>query len=172
MWEIDNTNQIITFLLSLCQGAVFCLLYDLIRAARKVCFNSFWSVFVTDIFVCILYAFGTFIFLIARTNGEIRGFVLVGETLGFVVFRITFSRLLFPIFCFIFTNTALLIRKFTRVIYGFNHKFEILIIKIVKNVSEFFKSAKKLLKNALKLLYTNRNNANTEKILDETKTKA
>ncbi|MBQ8740126.1 MAG: spore cortex biosynthesis protein YabQ [Clostridia bacterium] len=172
MWEINNYNQTITFLLALGLGALFCVLYDVIRAVRKVCLNSFWSVTFTDIFIWVLYAFTTFIFLVARTNGEIRGYVLAGELLGFILFRISFSRLLFPSLRFVFIKIAAVKKKVTKCIGWFYIKFEAFVFKIGKSISKFFKSTKKLLKNALKLLYTNKNIADTEKALNETKTKA
>ena len=82
MWEIDNYDQVITFLLSLVLGATFCAFYDVIRAVRRVCFNSFIAVNICDIVTWIIYAFVTFIFLISRTNGEIRSYVLFGELCG------------------------------------------------------------------------------------------
>lgn len=172
MWEINNYNQIITFLLSLCLGAVFCTIYDIIRAIRKVCINSFWAVTITDILIWILYAFGTFIFLISRTNGEIRGYVLIGEALGFILFRISFSKLFFPFFSFIFIRISDISRIIMGCINSFYIKFEAFLLKLWQGVFKIFKSAKKLLKNALKLLYTNKNIANTEKTSNETKTKA
>lgn len=172
MWEISNYNQIITFLLSLCLGAIFCAIYDIIRAMRKVCINSFFAVTITDILIWILYAFATFVFLISRTNGEIRGYVLAGEATGFVLFRLSFSRLLFPFLQFVFIKTAAVNEKITRYIGWFYAKSEYLILKTSKSVFKIFKSAKKLLKNARKLLYTNKNIADAENALNETKTKA
>lgn len=172
MWEISNYNQTITFLLSLCLGGIFCALYDIIRAARKVCFNSFWAVQFTDILTWILYAFVTFVFLVARTNGEIRGYVLIGEALGFVLYRISLSKLLFPIFKFVFIKAMAVNKKNTQLISRFYIKFEALTLKIWDGAFKIFKSAKKLLKIGCRLLYTNRNIANTEKKLNETKTKA
>lgn len=172
MWEIDNYSQIITFVLFLCLGAVFCIVYDVIRAMRKVCINSFLAVTVTDILIWILYAFTTFIFLISRTNGEIRGYTLVGEALGFLLCRVSFSRILFPVLRLVFVKIAMAKKKTARYIGWFYIKFEALILKFGKRVSEIFKSAKKLLKNALKLLYTNKNIADAENSLNETKTKA
>ena len=172
MWEISSYNQTITFLLSLCLGGLFCTLYDIIRAARKVCLNSFWAVQITDVFIWIIYAFLTFIFLIARTNGEIRGYVIVGALLGFVLFRISFSRLFFPALRFVFVKMAFIIKKISVCIDRFYLKSETLILNCGKSAFKIFKSAKKLLKNAVKLLYTKKNIANTEKTLDETKTKA
>lgn len=145
MWEISNYNQTSTFLLSLCVGGLFCALYDIIRAARKVCLNSFWAVQITDILLWAVYAVVTFMFLISRTNGEIRGYVLVGEALGFGLFRVSLSRLLFPTFEFIFLTASKISKKtsgFLNVIYN---KSESLILKLGKSIFKIYKSTKKTL---------------------------
>lgn len=172
MWEISNFNQTITFLLSLCVGGLFCALYDIIRAARKVCLNSFLAVQITDILLWAVYAVVTFIFLISRTNGEIRGYVLVGEALGFLLFRISLSRLLFPTLKFIFLTASKISKKIGGFLSNFYIKFESLILKLGKSLFKIYKSAKKLLKNVRRLLYTNKNIDSMEKTLNETKTKA
>lgn len=172
MWEISNFNQTITFLLSLCVGGLFCALYDIIRAARKVCLNSFWAVQFTDILLWAVYAIVTFIFLISRTNGEIRGYVLVGEAAGFGLFRVSLSRLLFPTFKFIFLTASKISKRISGFLNKFYIKFESLILKLCKSIFKISKSAKKLLKNVCRLLYTNKNIDSMEKTLNETKTKA
>ena len=172
MWEISAYNQTISFVLSLCLGALFCVLYDVVRAIRKVCLNSFWAVFFTDILIWLLYAFVTFIFLVARTNGEIRGYILVGELGGFILFRISISRLLFSAVCFVFIKAVAVKRMISGCIRRFYIKIDDLGFKIWQGLSKFLKSVKKLLKNTFKLLYTNKNIADTENALNETKTKA
>lgn len=172
MWEINAYNQTISFVLSLCLGAVFCVLYDMIRAIRRVCLNSFLAVLFTDILIWLFYAFATFIFLMARTNGEIRGFILMGELLGFILCRISLSRLFCPILCFIFTKAAAIKQRISAFIGRFYIKFETFGLKLWQGLSKIFKSLKKLLKNTVKLLYTDKNIASTEKTINETKTKA
>lgn len=161
MWEINVTNQITTFVLSLCLGGLLCAFCDLLRVAHKLGLDSFWAVFLSDIFFGISSAFITFIFLMARTNGEIRGFALFGQFAGFVLFRITFSRLFFKLLCFLFANIARAIGFIRNKTNTFYEKLEVLILKIFKKCCRFFtrtlKSVKKLLKNAYKLLYTNKN---------------
>lgn len=172
MWEIDVGNQALTFALSMATGGIFCLSYDIVRAIRKVALNTFWAVLFTDILLWIIYAFVTFIFLIARTNGEIRGYVLVGEAIGFALCRISISRLLFPILRFIAVKIAAFTRKTGQIIYVFYAKTETSVLGQKKYIFKFFKSIKKLLKNRGKLLYTNKNIAIMENTFDEAKTKA
>ena len=174
MWEISVGNQFITFLYSLCIGGIFCAVYDILRAARKAGFNSFVAVFVTDILFWVVGAFVTFIFLIARTSGEIRGYVLISELVGFGLFRATFSRLIFPIFKIIFQGVQKLHTYFNIFFDALYLKTESILSKFLVFMTKFFKSTvksiKKLLKNRRKVLYTNENNSDAEYVLDETKT--
>lgn len=170
MWEIDNYDQVITFLLSLCLGAMCCALYDILRALRKVCLNSFLAVNLCDILLWIIYAFATFIFLISRTNGEIRGYVILGEAIGFVLFRISLSKILFKSLSFIFIKLTAIKRKIGTVMSVFYIKSEICVSKTLKYIIKIFKSIKKVLKSKCKLLYTYVNIVNTEKSLNETET--
>ena len=166
MWEINVGNQFLTFVYSLVLGGMLCLSYDFIRALRKSGFNSFIAVFFTDIIFWIISAFITFIFLISRTNGEIRGYVLIGILAGFVIFRLTFSRFVFPFFTWAFKWIIKFHTKITcffNTIYG---KTEAAFCKIGVSTANFLKRAlksiKKLLKIRHKVLYTNKNNADSE----------
>ncbi len=172
MWEINLSNQIISFILSLCLGSILCVLYDFIRAMRKVGFNSFLAVFFTDVLFWIVTAFVTFIFLIARTNGEIRGFVLLGELFGFIVFRLTFSRLILKIFLFIAKIAVFLFGKINNIIVMLYVVFENTSKKLMLYFSTAFKSVKKVLKNRGEVLYTNNDNVIMENDINETKTEA
>ncbi len=171
MWEISNYDQIIGFLLSLIIGALFCFVYDLIRAFRFVSGSSILAITIGDLVLWIFYAIITFVFLIATTNGEIRGYVLIGEFLGFTIFRMFFSKWLYFVFCFIFSKITFIQQKITDAFEVFYSKFELLISNLYKCLSDFFKSIKKLLKNTRKLLYTNKNILTSETNLNETKTK-
>lgn len=170
MWEINNQNQIITFLLSLCLGALCCALYDIVRAMRKVCLNSLLAITVGDILLWIFYAFITFIFLMSRTNGEIRGYVLFAELLGFVFFRISVSKVIYWFFNFIFQKIKVIMQKINFVLSAFYTKIEHLVLKAFQFLIKMLKTVKKLLKNTVKLLYTNKNIASMEKTVNETKT--
>lgn len=174
MWEINVCNQFLTFVYSLILGGLLCFSYDFIRAIRKSGFNYFIAVFFTDIIFWIISAFVTFIFLISRTNGEIRGYVIFGELVGFILFRITISKFIFYFFTVIF---KLIIKCHSKIVIIFDaiykktadifSKIWALMVKFLKSA---LKSIKKLLKIRHKVLYTNKNNADAEYVLNETKT--
>lgn len=175
MWEISVYNQILTFAWSLVLGALWCFTYDIICSMRRVYVWARWIVFISDVLLWVIYAFVTFIFLISRTNGEIRSYVLLGEILGFLVFRIVASRFVVMFFVFIFTKVKKICNQVKRVFYATFEKLEQIVLKSLQNTSNFLilsvKTAKKLLQYMYKLLYTKRNSVNVENKLDETKTK-
>lgn len=170
MWEINNHNQIITFLLSVCLGVLCCAIYDIVRALRKVCLNSLLAITIGDILLWIFYAFITFIFLISRTNGEIRGYVLLGELLGFVLFRISISKFFYLFFKIIFQKLKAITQKINMLLSGFYIKIEHTAHKVLHFLIKMLKAVKKLLKNTVKLLYTKKNIVSMEKTINETKT--
>ncbi len=172
MWEINNYDQVITFLLSCGLGAICCFVYDIIRSMRKVCLNSFFAITITDVLLWIFYAFITFVFMVATTKGEIRGYVIFGEFLGFVLFRISISKLLMPLLSFIFIKIAAISSAICKITDSFYMKFETIILKMIAYAFKILKSVKKLLKNASRLLYTDKNNESAENIRNETKTEA
>ncbi len=95
-----------------------------------------------------------------------------GELLGFVLFRVSISKLFFPILKFIFVKIAGIKNRICRLLEILYLKIERLALKMFKFAIKIYKTAKKLLKNIPKLLYTDKNIANMEKNVDETKTEA
>lgn len=172
MWEISNYNQIVTFALSVCLGAIFCVFYDIFRALRQVCLNTILLINICDVFIWIIYAFTTFIFLIARTNGEVRGYVLCGELLGFVLIRLSVSKFIVKYLGIIFIKILLLNGIISKRFYFFFHKCEKYVLKSTKYVPKTLKSIKKFLKNTVRLLYNDKNIEDAKRSLNETKTEA
>lgn len=158
MWEININDQIATFLWSLVLGVAVCLLYDIFRALRTAVKHGAAAVFAEDIFFWLLAAFMNFVFLMGRTGGGLRGYVFVGEIIGFWTLRFTLSRG----FVFILSRIIGFFAKLHRTVSGksadflwltgrFSVKFFTFLIKNLKRV-------KKLLKSRDKLLYTKANN--------------
>ncbi len=174
MWEINLADQLTSFLMSVVLGCILCFLYDVLRAARKNGFDSFWAVFLTDVLFWVLSAFITFVFLISRTNGELRGYVFVGELCGFLLCRVTFSRLFFFLLCLFLKKIVQVKDFFEKYTAAFYRIFDAVLFKISTSITLFLKrgvkTAKKLLKNSGKLLYTDNNNVSLENVVNESKT--
>lgn len=158
MWEINNNLQVVSFLFSLALGVCFCAFYDIFRAVRLVWCPKGLTVFLQDIIYFCILSVVTFIFLLSITNGEIRGYVLFGILLGFLLFYYTLSRY----FLIILKKMLRLLNfVFKAINSGFNwffSKIEILICKFsyfgVKFLKNTLNYCKKLLKKAKGLLYT------------------
>lgn len=106
MWEINLVSQIISFLYAVLVGIILSVFFDFFRALRKVKLYGKTAIFFQDIAFWIIATLITFLLLIARCNGEVRGYILIGELLGFFGYRITLSKfvlwfLLFFIKCHI-----------------------------------------------------------------------
>lgn len=173
MWEINIADQVYTFLFALLLGAVFCLLYDIIRAVRKAGADSFASAFAGDIFFWIISAFATFLFLLARTNGEIRGYALFAIAMGFASARFTLSPIIFKALRIIVGFIAALIRKTSVAVAFVCCRIQYALMKagtFLKSVFYGIASViKKLLKSMRRLLYTKKNSLESGQCADEEK---
>ncbi|MEE0946467.1 MAG: spore cortex biosynthesis protein YabQ [Acutalibacteraceae bacterium] len=120
MWEINLLSQCITGGYSLIVGFCFALFYDLFKGYRKVFNSNGLSVFFQDVFVSVIITVFTFLLLIARCNGEIRGYVLVGELLGFWLYRVTLSLLFLKLIIYLYKKIAVLNRLYIKGVDDFS----------------------------------------------------
>ncbi len=151
MWEISNVAQISAFLYSLCLGAIFCVFYDVFRSLRLAVRFSDTVIFFQDIFYFLIISLVTFIFLLSKTNGEIRGFVIFGILIGFLVCNITISKFLLKFLSKIIKYLVLAFRKLNTVLNNGVCKADVFLSKIFKNITNTFKKGLKKVKG---LLYT------------------
>ena len=98
MWEIDNLSQLIGFLYSAALGGFYCVAYDILRALRREINLGTAAVFASDILYSVLCAITCFCLLLSVTGGEPRAFVFAGAAVGFVIIRLTVSRVLVFVF--------------------------------------------------------------------------
>ena len=151
MWEISNSLQLINFGWSVVLGILFCVIYDILRALRKVIEFSTLGVFFQDIFFSLIVAFATFTYLLSVTNGELRGFIFIGIIFGFLLSRVSFSLVFVPFLRWIIGLIYGIFSVVSNWIYAtFDHFTENILKFSVKRGKDF----KKLLKNVCKLLYT------------------
>ncbi len=162
MGYINTDNQVFTFLWSLVLGVAMCLAYDVIRAFHKVSVKGFFEVMLLDLLFWGAWSLITFSFLILRCKGEVRAYVLFGQAIGFIIARISVSKLFYRFFTFV-------LRALARI-------FEILgsnVCKTVgcleKNIKKILKTIKKGLQHKVKLLYNQLkvHNKNNSKFLGE-----
>ena len=145
MWEISNTAQITGFFYSVLLGMCFCLFYDLLRSFRFAVKSTDFSVFLYDIFYFSVISVITFVFLLAVTNGELRGFVFLGILFGFLLFYFTVSRFLLKYLKSLFLFLATLFNKINNGLNGKLEKADIFITKILITVKKYLKNVKRML---------------------------
>lgn len=153
-WEIFLQNQSLTFLYAIQFGGLFCILYDFFRILRVLKKYGKFHIVLQDLLYWLIVTFLTFLFLLSRTNGAVRGFVLVGELLGFIIWRLTFSCWLYPFFSKLFGKIALLLASVEAKKTSFLIKGTFKLEKVLKIT---LKKLKKGLKKGWDLLYTKRN---------------
>lgn len=138
-----------TFCAAFVLGAALCLLYDVFRVFRVASAPTNAAAFVQDVVFFVVGAFATYCLLLARCDGIVRGYALIGEILGFVAFRVTVSRLIMgvakPIVKTIKKAAAWIKKKIL-------HPIEDKIKKITKKIVLLLLNIQKKIKNLLKLL--------------------
>ena len=140
MWEISVNDQVLTFIYSLVLGMMICTFYDILRALRKTGSRSYLSVFIGDLLFWIVSAFVTFIFLLSRTNGEIRGYVLISMLLGFTLWRFTLSRPNFYVFVCVMGFIRRILGKAIHFINDCTDKLAVLLSKFTGKMIKILKS--------------------------------
>ncbi len=164
MWSISFADQTLTFFLSLLFGAVLCLLYDLFRLFRLSHKPSAPGIFLQDVLYFVLCGFLTYCFFIVRCSGEIRGYVLLGELLGFLACRCTLSAVLLWLARHIYRILRRIFRVLLRPLRAavlFLRKKWTPVYAFLRKIPYFgVKTAKKLLKGSGHLVYNLSNGKN------------
>lgn len=159
MWEISSVLQLQSLLYSVILGALICVFYDIISAVRLTGNNSFISVCIQDLFFWIVSAFAVFFFLLGVSNGEIRGYIIFGILIGFILLKITLSKYIVKTLKTVFKFIRKILRKineFTGVIFDLiSVRLRKIRKKTNKNIKKGAETAKKLLKKGESMLYTN-----------------
>ena len=148
MWEINSVSQISGSLFALLLGVLLSLTYDVIRALRKIGFKSFVLVFLGDILFSFLSAIITFLFLLVFTNGAIRAYVLFFEVLGFLLCRITFSKIFLKILIMFFSYFKKTFAYISALLLLFSKKTEEFFGKIYSFIKKTFKKRPKSAKRS------------------------
>ncbi len=146
MGYINTDNQVFTFLWSLVLGVAMCLAYDIVRAFHKVSVKGFFEVMLSDLLFWGLWSLITFSFLILRCKGEVRAYVLFGQAIGFIIARISVSKLFYRFFTFV-------LRASVRMFAFFGSNVRKTMECLEKNIKKILKLIKKGLQHKVKLLY-------------------
>ena len=110
----------IQFLQSLLLGAVLSLLYDIFHVIRSLFPPRFQPHILLDILYFILFGILLFDFLLLESNGRLRYFIILGISIGWLVYHNTCSRLFMRVFCWLLEQLrrllTFLLRPFLRLV--------------------------------------------------------
>lgn len=132
MWEIGLNHQALTVVLSVFVGFVFCLIFDTIKAIRVFLKLKTFGVFISDVLFFIIISPLEFCFLLSRSFGEIRGFILVAQVMGFFCFRSLISKTYIKLLIFLLN----ILRKASDLV---GRTFQVFSEKVDKIVKFFLK---------------------------------
>lgn len=95
MYIAGISQQVRVFLLSVSLGFILGVLYDVFRMIRIIFLkeNRKTAIFVQDFFFVLLCGIITFLFLLSENYGELRGYVFIGEIIGFFIYYFSFGVL-------------------------------------------------------------------------------
>ena len=111
----DIPQQVTAFLHAVGFGFLIGLLYDVFRAVRHAVSDGKKAFFISDVLFAFSAAFLTFLFALTVHGGSVRGYVLLGELLGFLVYYFTVGVLVMRLF----DKIIAAVRRFFRVILRF-----------------------------------------------------
>ena len=93
MW-FSLSDQTLYFIASIALGAVLAAAYDLVRAARMLLRAGRMHVFLSDVVFFAVCGVVTSLFALPFNKGDVRAFVLFGEAVGFLAYRLTIGSVM------------------------------------------------------------------------------
>jgi spore cortex biosynthesis protein YabQ len=147
MYSFQQSEQLKFFLLSLGVGFALGIAYDILRTIRLTISKSKTLIFIFDVLYFLIFGFATFIFFLAINKGELRGYMLFGEVLGWVFYYVSFGlaaktftdkfvKIFHAIFKFVFKVVSAPFRLIFKVILTFKNKFLTFSQKVVKKTKK------------------------------------
>ena len=112
MWEISILGQADSLIFSVFLGIAISLCYDALRAQRRIFGTKTLLCFFGDVFFCFACAIVFFLHLLVFTNGEVRGFVFLAALGGFILCRLTLSRIFIVLMTGFFNLIFVILKKF------------------------------------------------------------
>ncbi|MBQ6825049.1 MAG: spore cortex biosynthesis protein YabQ [Clostridia bacterium] len=150
MWEISNSFQVLSFFRALILGVFLGFFYDFWRSVRKVKKFGTLSVFFQDLSYFFIASPIIFSFLLSLTNGEIRAFIFIAIILGFIIYRVTLSVLIFKIFICVFKFIFINFTRLNSFYYRMFDSFFAFLKKIFDFFMAFFEKWRNYRKKVLK----------------------
>lgn len=138
------TSQIIIFLFSMLLGAFLSLVFDGFRISNAVLKVNLKRIFFEDVIYFILSAIITFTYILVVNSGEIRVYIIFGEVLGWIIYRLTIGKFIYKFILIVVKFLSKWFSKLKKYVISKIPKDKIrkLIGKIKNKKPKFIKSSK------------------------------
>ena len=110
------SDQTAYFLWSLALGGVLAAAYDLLRAARMLLKSGKTAVLITDVLFFTVCGVVTSLFALPFNQGSVRSFIIFGEAVGFLCYRLTIGSIMGKVYAFIAGFLRKIIQKLHKII--------------------------------------------------------
>lgn len=163
-----TTPQTVLFLESILLGMVLSVIFDVFRIIRIGIPLPSFVIVIEDILYFLICAVVTYFFMLKTTYGQVRGFIIIGEIIGFIIYYFTVGKLVISvsktiisvvkrIFKLIF---AILFYPFVKIFKLVSKKLGFKFKNINKKLTNFKKNTIYGLKTRRRILYNILYNAN------------
>ena len=112
--EITLAEQTGCFLYSCLFGACMSVLYDLFRAVRVIFRFGKVATFFEDVLYFFVLGVITFGFILIVNEGELRGYIFLGEFLGWLIYHLTVGNITIRVLCWLLERFGRLCRAIWR----------------------------------------------------------
>lgn len=130
---VTDQNRVVLTMIVL--GAVFGLLWDILRIKRYFIKTGYWWIFAEDLVFCVVFAFVYHIAVFAANYGYVRWFQAAGAGLGFALYRLMLSDAVMKI---LITVTAAVSAVIYRVMSVVLHPFIVIAERLWCILKGFF----------------------------------
>ena len=150
MLEINLIDEFYIFLVSINYGLILGVIYDLYRVFRYYSKPKKILTMIEDFILWLIITLVFFIFLLRNTDGVIRGFIVVGFLIGYIIYYKIISKYNFPLLikCFklilvVFNEIIkIILYPFTKILGFGKRKFRkgsILLRELLKDIKKYYK---------------------------------
>ena len=118
MW-LTLSEQTAYFLWSIVLGAFIAALYDIVRAVRSLLRAGKLHTILSDVLFFVLCGIMTSLFALPFNKGSVRVFILFGELIGFLCYRLTLGQVMGRIYSIMSKGIVWLARKICELLKKF-----------------------------------------------------
>lgn len=141
--DFSNFWQLQTLFYSLGTGVLLCLSYDIIRFINRLIRPGIILIFIMDIIYWIYAAAITFSFFMLFSKGVVRFYAYIGFFIGFLLSRITISKLFMLLLTWINKFVIFLKKQLLKPVRFIGEKVNVTIANLSKVLLNFKNKIKK-----------------------------